>query len=178
MSGISSDKSARKRVGVVMGSNSDLDTMRETIKALKEFGLKFDVDVISCHRTPQLAHEYAAGAEKNGYEVIIAGAGSAAALPGVLASLTTVPVIGVPVVNPPLGGTDALYSMVQMPAGVPVAVAGLGKAGAHNAAILAAEILGIKDPALRQKLEDYKKRLAEDVKKRSEEVKRELGVED
>lgn len=175
MSAGSSDK---KRVGVVMGSNSDLDTMREAVKVLEEFGLGFDVDVISCHRAPQLAHDYAVGTEKKGYEVIIAGAGGAAALPGVLASLTIVPIIGVPVVNQSLGGADALCSMVQMPGGVPVAVAGIGKVGARNAAVLAVEILGIKDSGLKQKLTDYKKKLAENVKKRSGEVKRELGVED
>lgn len=168
--------SNNKKVGVVMGSSSDLDTMREAVEVLKEFGLEFDVDVVSCHRAPQLAHEYAAGAEKKGYEVIIAGAGGAAALPGVLASLTTVPVIGVPMVNQVLGGVDALYSMLQMPKGVPVAVAGLGKIGAQNAAILAVEILGLRDSGLKQRLADYKKRLAEDVKKGSVEVKRGLGT--
>lgn len=170
--------SNNKRVGVVMGSSSDLDTMREAARVLKEFGLAFDVDVVSAHRSPQLAHEYAASAEKKGYEVIIAGAGYAAALPGVLASLTTLPVIGVPVVNQILGGVDALYSMLQMPGGVPVAVAGLGKTGARNAAVLAVEILSLKDSDLRQKLVDYKKRLAEDVMKGSIEAKRELGAGD
>jgi len=159
--------SNNKKVGVVMGSSSDLDTMREAVEVLKEFGLEFDVDVVSCHRAPQLAHEYAADAEKKGYAVIIAGAGGAAALPGVLASLTTVPVIGV---------VDALYSMLQMPKGVPVAVAGLGKTGAQNAAILAVEILGLRDSGLKLRLADYKKRLAEDVKKGSVEVKRGLGT--
>src|SRR3989338_6933508 len=144
--------SNNKKVGVVMGSSSDLDTMREAVEVLKEFGLEFDVDVVSCHRAPQLAHEYAADAEKKGYAVIIAGAGGAAALPGVLASLTTVPVIGVPMVNQVLGGVDALYSMLQMPKGVPVAVAGLGKTGAQNAAILAVEILGLRDSGLKLRL--------------------------
>lgn len=165
----------RRRVGIVMGSRTDLDTMKEAANVLKEFGVGFDVDVVSAHRSPQLAHEYAAGAEGKGYEIIIAGAGFAAALPGVLASLTTLPVIGVPVVNEALGGVDALYSMVQMPAGVPVAVAGLGKTGARNAAVLAVEILSIQDPVLKQRLIDYRKRLAEDVKKDSREVKQALG---
>ncbi|MEE9585132.1 MAG: 5-(carboxyamino)imidazole ribonucleotide mutase [Candidatus Brocadiales bacterium] len=175
---MSNTSSNKKRVGVVMGSNSDRDVMKEAVEVLKEFGLGFDVDVISCHRAPLLAHEYAAGAEKKGYEVIIAGAGGAAALPGVLASLTTVPVIGVPVVNQALGGVDALYSMLQMPGGVPVAVAGLGKTGAQNAAVLAVEIIGVKDSGLRQKLADYKRRLAEDVKKCSREVKQDMGAGD
>ncbi|MFQ5956952.1 MAG: 5-(carboxyamino)imidazole ribonucleotide mutase [Candidatus Brocadiales bacterium] len=175
---MSKTSSNKKRVGVVMGSSSDLDTMRETVKVLEEFGLGFDVDVISCHRAPQLTHEYAAGAEEKGYEVIIAGAGGAAALPGVLASLTTVPVIGVPMVNQTLGGVDALYSMLQMPGGVPVAVTGLGKTGARNAAILAVEILSIRDSGLRKILADYKERLAEDVKKGARDVKRELGAGD
>lgn len=161
-----------------MGSKSDRETMKEAVKVLEEFGLGFDVDVVSCHRAPQLAHEYASGAEAKGYEVIIAGAGGAAALPGVLASLTTVPVIGVPVVNQSLGGADALYSMIHMPGGVPVAVAGIGKAGARNAAVLAVEILGVKDSSLKRMLADYKERLAEGVRKGSEEVKRELGAGD
>lgn len=165
-----------KRVGVVMGSSSDLDTMRGAVEVLKEFGLEFDVDVISAHRAPQLTYEYAADAEKKGYEVIIAGAGGAAALPGVLASLTTVPIIGVPMVNQVLGGVDALYSMLQMPKGVPVAVAGLGKTGAQNAAILAVEMLGLRDSDLKRRLADYRRRLAEDVKKGSLEVKRGLGM--
>ncbi|MFQ5863283.1 MAG: 5-(carboxyamino)imidazole ribonucleotide mutase [Candidatus Brocadiales bacterium] len=159
-----------------MGSDSDLETMKEAIKVLKEFGLGFDVDVISCHRAPQLAYKYAAGAEKRGYEVVIAGAGGAAALPGLLASLTTVPVIGVPVVNQALGGVDALYSMLQMPKGVPVAIAGLGKVGARNAAILAVQILSIKDSGLRKMLADYKERLVEDVKRGSREVKQGLDT--
>ncbi len=170
--------SSKKRVGVVMGSSSDIDTMKEAFGVFKEFGLSFDVDVVSCHRAPQLAYEYAAGVEKNGYEVVIAGAGGAAALPGVIASLTTVPVIGVPVVNQTLGGVDALYSMLQMPGGVPVAVTGLGKTGALNAAILAVEILSIKDSVLRQMLVRYKERLVEDVKKGSRKVKQELGAGD
>lgn len=169
---------SKKRVGVVMGSRSDLDTMKEAISVLEEFGLEFDVDVVSAHRSPQLAHEYAVAAEGKGYEVIIAGAGYAAALPGVLASLTTVPVIGVPVVNKVLGGVDALYSMLQMPGGVPVAIAGLGKTGARNAAILAVEMISIRDSALKQKLADYRKKLAEDVKRDSREVKQELGARD
>ncbi|MHC4277437.1 MAG: 5-(carboxyamino)imidazole ribonucleotide mutase [Planctomycetota bacterium] len=178
MSGTSPKKSNKKRVGVVMGSKSDLETMKEAVNVLKEFGLGFDIDVISCHRAPQLAHDYATGVEEKDYEVVIAGAGGAAALPGVLASLTTVPVIGVPVVNQGLGGGDALYSMVHMPSGVPVAVAGVGKTGAVNAAILAVEILGVQDSGLRVALADYKKKLAEGVEKGSEEVKRELGVGD
>ncbi len=161
-----------------MGSKSDRETMKEAVKVLEEFGLGFDVDVVSCHRAPQLAHEYASGAEAKGYEVIIAGAGGAAALPGVLASLTTVPVIGVPVINQGLGGADALYSMIHMPGGVPVAVAGIGKAGARNAAVLAVEILGVQDSSLRGALANYKKKLAEGVEKGSEEVKRELGAGD
>lgn len=175
---MSKTSSNKKRVGVVMGSNSDLDTMKEAVDVLKEFGVGFDVDVVSCHRAPQLAYEYAASADDKGYEVIIAGAGGAAALPGMLASLTTMPVIGVPVVNQALGGVDALYSMLQMPGGVPVAITGLGKIGARNAAVLAVEMLSVNDPGLRKRLADYKKRLAEDVKKGSREVKRKLGAGD
>ena len=116
-----------------MGSDSDLDTMKEALNMLKEFGLEYDVEVMSCHRAPQRAFQYAAEAEKKGYGIIIAGAGGAAHLAGVLASLTTIPIIGVPIMTTGLGGLDSLYSMVQMPGGVPVATMAIGKAGAKNA---------------------------------------------
>lgn len=166
-----------RRVGIVMGSSSDMETMMETVGVLKEFGIGFDVDVVSAHRSPLLAQRYARAVQKKGYEIIIAGAGGAAALPGFMASLTTLPVIGIPVVDNALGGEDApLHSMVQMPGGVPVAVAGVGKVGAKNAAFLAIEILALKDSALVEKLRQYRVRLAEEVKQRAKEVrKRVLG---
>ena len=167
---------AARRVGIVMGSSSDMETMMETVGVLKEFGVGFDVDVVSAHRSPLLAQRYARDVQKKGYEIIIAGAGGAAALPGFMASLTTLPVIGVPVVDNALGGEDALHSMVQMPGGVPVAVAGVGKVGAKNAALLAVEILALRDSALTEKLRQYRVRLAEEVKQRAKEVrKRVLG---
>lgn len=168
------------KIGIVMGSDSDMETMIEAIGILKEFGVGFHVDVISAHRSPMLAHRYAKAAQKKGYEIIIAGAGGAAALPGAIASITTLPVIGVPVVSAPggLGGQDALYSMVQMPGGVPVAVAGMGKVGAKNAALLAVEILALKDPALSEKLHQYRTRLTKEVEQQAKEVKKRVGSTD
>jgi 5-(carboxyamino)imidazole ribonucleotide mutase len=167
-------QSEEVKVAVVMGSDSDLDTMMDAAGVLKEFGVKFDLDVVSAHRSPELARDYALNAQKRGYDVIIAGAGGAAALPGFMASLTTLPVIGVPVVGNSLGGVDALYSMVQMPGGVPVAVAGMGKAGAKNAALLAVEILALKNPQLSEKLRQYKTKLAKDVETKAKEMKKKL----
>lgn len=161
-----------KKVGIVMGSDSDVETMMEAVGVLKEFGVGFDVDIVSAHRTPMRAHRYARNAQKKGYEIIIAGAGGAAALPGFIASLTTLPVIGVPVVGNALGGEDALYSMVQMPGGVPVAVTGMGKVGAKNAALLAVEVLALKDLTLMEKLRQYKLTLAKEVEQRAKEIKK------
>jgi len=164
-----------KRIGIVMGSDSDLPTMQETIDMLRELDIEFDVNVISCHRTPDRAHEYATQAESR-YAVIIAGAGGAAHLGGVVAGITTVPVIGVPMHTSSLGGVDSLYSMLQMPGGVPVAVMAIGKSGARNAAIFAAEMLAVNDPALREKLKDYKKKMAEGVVEKDSAVRQKVGV--
>ncbi len=161
-----------KKIGIVMGSDSDLSTMQETLNVLDEFGVKYDVDVVSCHRTPQRAHKYAMSAEKKGYKVIIGGAGGSAHLAGVIASMAPVPVIGVPMLTPDLGGLDSLYSIVQMPGGVPVAAVGIGKAGAKNAAILAIQILSTADKALKKKIIDYKKRQAEKVAQKDKKVKK------
>ncbi len=150
-------------VGIVMGSDSDLETMQETTKTLEKFGIGYEVNIISAHRTPQRAHEYASSAEDRGLEVIIAAAGGAAHLAGVMASLTPLPVIGVPMRTELSGGLDSLLSMVQMPSGVPVATVAVGKAGAQNAAILAAQILGIKYPEIREKIKAYKNDLAAEV---------------
>jgi len=151
-------------VGIVMGSDSDLPVMQETANIFDKFGIGYEINIISAHRTPQRAHEYASNAEERGLEVIIAGAGGAAHLAGVIASLTPLPVIGVPMQTQLSGGLDSLLSIVQMPSGVPVATVTVGKAGAKNAAILAAQILGIKFPEIREKVKEYKKEMAESVR--------------
>ena len=144
-------------VGVVMGSKSDAETMQPALDVLKELGIDYEVSVISAHRTPEKAREYGLSARERGVEVIIAAAGRAAHLPGVLASWTILPVIGVPLVSGELNGIDALYSIVQMPAGIPVACMALGSAGAKNAAYLAAEILGLKYDEIRVAYEKYRR---------------------
>jgi len=149
------------KVGIVMGSDSDLPVMMEAAKILEEFGIEHEIKIISAHRTPHLALNYATGAEDNGIEVIIGGAGGAAHLPGVIAALTPLPVIGVPIKSAALNGMDSLLSIVQMPSGVPVATVSID--GARNAGILAAQILSTKYPALRQKIKAYKAKLAKDV---------------
>jgi 5-(carboxyamino)imidazole ribonucleotide mutase len=146
-------------VGVVMGSKSDSEVMQETLDELNSLGIEHEVNVISAHRTPEKAREYAQSARKRGIEVIIAAAGMAAHLPGVLASWTTLPVIGVPIASGELKGVDALYSIVQMPAGIPVSCMAIGSAGAKNAAYLAAEILGLKHDTIRQAYEKYRSEL-------------------
>lgn len=151
------------RVGILVGSNSDYSTIEETMKILKSFDIPCELNVISAHRTPLSAHEYATIAESKGLEVIIAGAGGAAHLAGVIASLTPLPVIGVPMETKSLGGLDSLLSTVQMPGGVPVATMAIGKAGARNAGIFAAQILGVKDSSIRLKVKKYKESLAKEV---------------
>jgi phosphoribosylaminoimidazole carboxylase PurE protein len=163
------------KVGIVMGSDSDWDTMQEAAETLKSFGVDYDVDVISAHRSPNKAREYAVNAEANGYSVIIAGAGGAAHLAGVIASLTTLPVIGVPMQTSALNGVDSLYSTVQMPPGVPVATMGIGKCGARNAAIFAVQVLRMAQPSLAEKLRKYKDEMAATVEKKSQDLKRQLG---
>jgi 5-(carboxyamino)imidazole ribonucleotide mutase len=144
-------------VGVVMGSKSDAETMQPALDVLKKLGIDYEVSVISAHRTPEKAREYGLSARDRGVEVIIAAAGRAAHLPGVLASWTVLPVIGVPLASGELNGIDALYSIVQMPAGIPVACMALGSAGAKNAAYLAAEILGLKYDEIRAAYEKYRR---------------------
>ena len=148
-------------VGVVMGSKSDEPLMQPALARLDQLGIEHEVSVISAHRTPERAREYALTARQRGLEVIVAGAGGAAHLPGVLASWSTLPVIGVPLASSELKGVDALYSMVQMPDGVPVACMAIGKAGADNAALLAAQILGLKHERIREAYEQHRRRLAE-----------------
>lgn len=162
------------KVAVVMGSDSDFETMREAVDVLRQFGVECLVDVISAHRTPDKAHRFARDAESNGYAVIIAGAGGAAHLAGVLAAQTIVPVIGVPMPSR-LNGLDSLLSTVQMPAGVPVATVAVGSAGARNAGLLAVQILAHSDPGLREKLRAYRQQLAADVEERAAKVRAEAG---
>ena len=149
-------------VGIVMGSDSDLDTMRPAIDVLIEFGVPTEVRVLSAHRTPDETLEYARAAADRGLRVIIGAAGGAAHLPGVLAALTSLPVIGVPIAATSLGGLDALLSIVQMPSGIPVATVAIG--GARNAGLLAVRILAQADPALRRAMERFQTDLAETVR--------------
>ena len=156
------------RVGVIMGSDSDLPVMEQTLKMLKKFDIPYEVTVASAHRTPARAEAFARTARKKGMGVIIAGAGHAAHLAGVLAAHTTLPVVGVPIDSSALKGMDSLLATVQMPPGVPVATMALGKPGAMNAGIFAAQILAVSDPVLAEKLADYKKEMADKVNKRAE----------
>jgi 5-(carboxyamino)imidazole ribonucleotide mutase len=150
-------------VSIVMGSDSDLPAMKEAMTILDRFGIGYEVRILSAHRSPHETAQYAEGAEGRGIEVIVAGAGGAAHLAGVIASLTVLPVIGVPLASSALNGVDSLYSIVQMPGGVPVATMAIGGAGARNAAILAVQILGVRDAKIREKLREYKRQLAQEV---------------
>lgn len=147
-------------VGIVMGSKSDAELMKPAVEVLDQLGVEHEVSVISAHRTPEKARQYGVTARERGLEVIIAGAGGAAHLPGVLASWTTIPVIGVPLPTSDMKGQDALFSIVQMPAGIPVACVAVGQAGVKNAAYLAAEILGLKHDRIRRAYEDYRRQLS------------------
>lgn len=154
---------SRPLVGVIMGSKSDWETMKAASETLHEFGVPHECRVVSAHRTPDWMVEYAVQAETRGLEVIIAGAGGAAHLPGMTAGHTLLPVIGVPIQSRALNGLDSLLSIVQMPAGVPVATMAIGKAGAVNAALLAVAILANTRPALREKLREFRRLRAEQV---------------
>ena len=147
---------AKPLVGIVMGSKSDPPTIQATLDALASLGIAHEVRVMSAHRTPEVVADYAKSAESRGLEVLIAAAGGAAHLAGVVASMTVLPVLGVPMQTSSLNGLDSLLSTVQMPGGVPVATLAIGKAGATNAAILAAEILGIKYPEIRQRVKNLR----------------------
>lgn len=158
-------------VGIVMGSDSDLGVMEAAVAMLKRFEIPFDITVASAHRSPARAMDYASGAAGRGMKVIIAGAGHAAHLAGVLAAHTTLPVIGVPIDSSCLQGLDALLSTVQMPPGIPVATMSIGKSGAKNAAILAAQILALGDPALADRLAAHKKEMATQVEEKAAKLK-------
>ena len=148
-------------IGIVMGSNSDWPTMQAAARVLKDFGVPFEARVVSAHRTPDLMFEYAEAARGRGLRAIIAGAGGAAHLPGMIAAKTTVPVLGVPVQSKALSGKDSLLSIVQMPKGIPVATFAIGEAGAANAALHAVASLATTDPALAQRLQAYRARQTE-----------------
>ncbi len=160
------------KVAIVMGSDSDHPVAQDAMRLLSSFGIPFEMTVASAHRSPDRTHRYAATLEERGIQVVIACAGAAAHLAGVIAAHTILPVIGVPVDSSPLKGLDALLSTSMMPAGVPVATMGIGSAGATNAAVLAAQILARSDQALAQRLRDYKKQMAERVEERDRELKK------
>ena len=154
-------------VAIVMGSDSDLEIMNEAAKALDDFGISYEIDVTSAHRSPARTGEFARNAASRGVKVIIAGAGGAAHLAGVIAAETTLPVIGVPIPSTPLNGLDSLLATVQMPAGIPVGTVAIGKAGATNAGILAAQIIGLSSTAVAGKLKQLKEKLAQSVEEKS-----------
>src|SRR5579862_5629468 len=162
-------------VGIVMGSDSDFPVMSETGKMLAKFGVTWEMEVLSAHRTPARAHEYATTAVKRGLKIVIAAAGAAAHLAGVIAANTTLPVIGVPMASSTLQGLDALLATVQMPGGIPVATMAIDKAGAVNAAIFAAEILALSDPAVAQKLVQHKDDLAKSVAEKNAKLQKQVA---
>ena len=163
--------SKQSLVSIVMGSDSDLEVMREAAKALDDFGIAYEMDITSAHRSPARTSEFARQAAGRGIKVIIAGAGGAAHLAGVIAAETTLPVIGVPMPSSSLQGLDALLATVQMPAGIPVATLAIGRPGATNAGILAAQILALSDPAIAKKLTAHKEKLARGVEEKSNRLK-------
>lgn len=154
-------------VSIVMGSDSDLDRMAEAAKVLEDFHVPFEITISSAHRSPEMTMEYATTARDRGIHVIIAGAGRAAHLAGVIAAHTTLPVVGVPIDGGPLDGVDALYSTVQLPPGVPVATMAIGSGGARNAGIFAVQVLSLNNPDLQTKLQAYKAELSEGVAKKA-----------
>lgn len=154
-----------------MGSSSDWETMKEAVTILETFGIDYETSVVSAHRTPLMMVDFAKSARKKGIEIIIAGAGGAAHLPGMVASMTTLPVIGVPIESKALKGIDSLLSIVQMPGGIPVATTAIGKAGAKNAGILAARMLSLKDTALVAQLDDYEASLVKKVEAMQHDLK-------
>ncbi len=160
-------------VGIIMGSDSDLPIMKEAADILDDFGVEYDVTVCSAHRLPEETAVYARGAAERGLEVIIAGAGGAAHLPGVIAAFTILPVIGIPIKTSTLSGVDSLYSIVQMPKGIPVATLAIN--GSANAALLAVEMLALKDPILREKLTAYRRKIAAEVKQKDQLLK-DIGI--
>lgn len=163
-------------VVVVMGSDSDLPVVEPAFEMLRELGIPYRARVMSCHRTPEAVAEFARGAEGAGIRVIIAAAGAAASLAGVIAAFTTLPVIGVPVDSSPLQGVDALYATVMMPPGVPVATMAVGRAGAKNAALFAGEILALGDPGMARAVKAYRRKLVRQVDEKNAALQRRLGA--
>jgi 5-(carboxyamino)imidazole ribonucleotide mutase len=155
-------------IAIIMGSQSDWDTMRHAADTLAELGVDCDTRIVSAHRTPDRLYAFAKAAKADGFKVIIAGAGGAAHLPGMTASMTELPVFGVPIESQAMSGIDSLYSIVQMPAGVPVGTLAIGKAGAINAALLAASVLALNDPALASRLAAWRKQRSDAVAERPE----------
>lgn len=164
------------KVGIVMGSDSDLDTMKDAAAVLNELGVANEMRVMSAHRSPELSGEFAKNAINNGFGVIIAGAGGAAHLAGAISAHTTLPVIGIPIATAPLNGFDSLLATVQMPPGIPVATVSVGKWGGRNAGILAAQILALSDKDLAQKLVTFKEKLAKGVEEKNKKLQEKLGA--
>lgn len=162
------DKKISARIGVIMGSQSDWVTMKNSVDIIDSFNIPYQLNIVSAHRTPQRLYEYAKGAEKKGIKVIVAGAGGAAHLPGMVASLTTLPVLGVPIQSKAMKGMDSLLSIVQMPAGVPVGTLAIGVSGATNAGLLALQILSINDEVLSKKLKNYRNKQTASVLEKPE----------
>jgi phosphoribosylaminoimidazole carboxylase PurE protein len=166
---------SKPQVSIVMGSDSDLEIMREAGKALDDFGIAYEIDVTSAHRSPDRTAKFAREAAANGIRVIIAGAGGAAHLAGVIAAHTTLPVIGVPIPSTSLNGMDSLLATVQMPAGIPVATVAIGKPGATNAGILAAQMIALADASIAKKLDLHKEKLARGVEEKSKKLKNSIS---
>jgi phosphoribosylaminoimidazole carboxylase PurE protein len=164
------------KVAIVLGSDSDYPVIQGMIKILEDFGIGYELTISSAHRSPDRTQQFASSLEERGIQVVIACAGAAAHLAGVIAAHTILPVIGVPIDSSPLMGLDALLSTSMMPAGVPVATMGIGKTGANNAAVLAVQILARNDPSLSERLHQYKKGLADRVKQRDDELKKKTDV--
>ncbi|MCD6094073.1 MAG: 5-(carboxyamino)imidazole ribonucleotide mutase [Candidatus Omnitrophica bacterium] len=158
-------------VSIIIGSDSDLPTIRETEKLLKKFGIAYELRILSAHRSPKRVSEFALGAVKRGIKIVIAGAGGAAALAGTIAAHTTLPVIGIPIETKTLKGLDSLFSTVQMPSGVPVGCMAIGKTGAKNAAVFAAQILGIENKVIAEKIQRYKRGLSKKVEQKNKNIK-------
>ena len=167
---------SQPKVAIVLGSDSDYPVIEDMLKLLKDFGIEHELTVSSAHRSPERTQRYATDLEKRGVRVVIACAGAAAHLAGVIAAHTILPVIGVPIDSSPLNGLDALLSTSMMPAGVPVATMGIGKSGAGNAAVLAAQILALGDPGLSDRLRQYKKQLADRVEQRDNALRKARDV--
>ena len=162
------EKKIFEKVGVVMGSQSDWDTMKNAVKILEKLSVPYEVNIVSAHRTPDRLYDYGKSAKRKGIKVIIAGAGGAAHLPGMLASMTYIPVLGVPILSKALSGMDSLLSIAQMPSGIPVGTLAIGDAGACNAGIMAAQILAINNKSIEKKVKNYRIKQTKSVKEKPE----------